>query len=831
MRTSLPACRPILAALVSLLAACGGGGSESGPAAAISGTIDFQPAGTTAPLRGGTGSVDAAAPQGLAIPGTRHTFRPEGDALLHAVDYVARESVHVRAVARGNGELALGAYDPVELRFGALAPAQTGRVALEFDVRGSFDVVLRGRGTLELAFTRAPALPTRAPALPTRGLRASAAPDPAAARAQFPGYEEPRIESVPGELIVSPRAGATAQEILDARGLREKLRIPDGPVLASFDLAPGLDERGRRLSVLQHARALAEDERVEYAEANVIWRACGGVVPNDPYYHLQWDMPLLRMPEAWALTTGDASVIVAVIDTGETPHPDLVARQVAGYDFISDPTNAGDGDGVDANPFDEGDGNGLQPNSFHGTHVSGTIGADSNNGTGVAGITWATGLMSLRVLGKQGGTSFDIANAIKYAGNLANDSGTLPAQRANVINMSLGGPGFSSTVQSACTAARNAGVVIFAAAGNENNSAPFYPAAYTGVISVAAVDVNAQRAPYSNFGPTVDLCAPGGDTSVDLNGDGYADGILSTLMDGTVPPFTPIYAFYEGTSMACPHAAGVAALMLAVNPALTPAEIETLLESTAVDLGAPGRDDDYGHGMVDAYEAVYAAQNGTGSGVPVLGLTPQSLVFGINGTALSSQVTNFGSGLLSVGTLTIDTGGTGNWLSALAVTSGSGSSDTDSITVSVDRTGLADGPYSGTVTVDSNGGSLIIEVSMTVDANSVPVDVTLYVLLVKSDTLDSVAQAIVNPTTGLDYTLPNLSAGDYYLVCGSDDNNDGIICGPGDTYCGLYPTLNQPTIITLAGHHTLSALDFPVSNVTGPAHVSWPGFRLLTPTH
>ena len=248
-------------------------------------------------------------------------------------------------------------------------------------------------------------------------------------------------------------------------------------------------------------------------------------------------------------------MIVAVIDTGETPHPDLAGRQIAGYDFIASPSMSGDGDGIDANPFDEGDGNGLQPNSFHGTHVSGTIGAVSNNGTGVTGITWATGLMSLRVLGIGGGTNFDIANAIKYAARLANVSGTLPPQRANVINMS---------------------------SGNENSSSPSYPAAYPGVISVAAVDLNAQRAPYSNFGPTVDLCAPGGDTSHDLDNDGYADGILSTLMDGTSPPFTPIYAFYQGTSMACPHAAGVAALMLAVAPTLTPAEIETLMTSTAI---------------------------------------------------------------------------------------------------------------------------------------------------------------------------------------------------------------------------------------------------------
>jgi subtilisin family serine protease len=827
MNANTPAFRLVLAAFLGSLAACGGGGGGPSGPASMGGTIDFQSGGTTAPLQGGSGSVDAAVPQGLVLAGTRRSYRVADGELVHALDFVAGETLHVRASARGAGELALGAYDPVALRFGALAPAQAGHAALEFDARGSFDIVLRGNGTLALEFSSAAESSVR-------GLHGATPVDLDAARAQFPGYEEPRIESFAGELVVSPRAGASAAEILAARGLRERLRIPDGPVLASFDVPANLDERGKRLAVLQRARSVAEDARVEYAEPNVIWRAAGvhpgahpGVTPNDLYYNLQWDMPLMRMPEAWGLTTGSASVIVAVIDTGETPHPDLVARQIPGYDFISDATSAGDGDGVDANPFDQGDGNGLQPNSFHGTHVSGTIGADSNNLIGVTGVTWATGLMSLRVLGVGGGTSFDIANAIRYAGGLSNDSGTTPAARANVINMSLGGPGASSTVQNAVTASRNAGVVIFAASGNENSGAPFYPAAYAGVISVAAVDINAQRAPYSNFGPTVDLCAPGGDTSVDLNNDGYADGVLSTLMDGTTPPYTPIYGFYQGTSMACPHAAGVAALMLAANPALTPAEIETLMKSTAVDLGAPGRDDLYGSGLVDAYEAVYAAQNGAGSGTPVLGLSPSTLTFGTSTTSLSSQVSNFGSGLLQVGTLTVDTGGTGSWLSALAIASGSSTSDTASISVGVDRTGLADGSYAGTVTVDSNGGQQVIDVALTVDSSSAPVNVDLFVLLIDSTTLDSVAQAVVNPTTGLVYSMPDLPAGNYYLVCGSDDDNDGFILGANDVYGGFYPSIDQPVVITLHAHQTLAALDFPVANIVALVPPTGPGYRLL----
>ncbi len=798
------------------LGACGGGGGGASGPATLAGTIDFQSAGSTAPLWAGTGTLDSASVQGVVQSGMRLSFRVDDSDAQHALDFVAREPLHVHALARGPGELALGSFDPVELRFGPFAPAQAGLATLDFDVQGAFDVVLRGQGTLRLEFTRA------APAA-ARGLRSAAAVDVAAASTLFAGYEEPRIECVPGELIVAAHADSPAAELLGAHGLREKLRIPDGPRLTEFDLPAGLDERAARLATLQRARALAEDGRVEYAEPNVIWHGQGNPVltPDDTYYSLQWDMPLMRMPEAWALSTGSASVIVAVLDTGETNHPDLVANQIAGYDFISSVASAGDGDGIDADPTDVGDGDGLHPNSFHGTHVSGTIGAVSNNATGVAGIAWTTSLMSLRVLGKLGGTAFDIANAIKYAARIANSSGTLPPLRANVINMSLGGPSSSSTVQNAVTQARNAGVVLFASAGNENSSTPSYPAAYSGVISVAAVDLNAQRAPYSNFGSTIDLSAPGGDASVDLNNDGYADGILSTLMDGPAAPFTPIYGFYQGTSMACPHAAGVAALMLTVNPALTPAQIETLLKDTAVDLGAPGRDNDYGYGLVDAYEAVFTAQNGVGTGTPVLGVTPLALSFGAHTSTLSAQVANFGSGALDVTTVTPDM----PWLGALAVASTSSASDTASITVSIDRTGLADGSYSGTVTVDSNGGAQVIDVSMIVDTTPPP-NIDLFVVLLDSVTFDPVAGATVNPSTGLDYAISDPPAGDYYLVCGSDDDNDGSIFGPGDLYGGMYPSMNDPIVLTIGAHQTLSGRNFPVSAFAGLMASGGPGYRL-----
>jgi len=520
-------------------------------------------------------------------------------------------------------------------------------------------------------------------------------------------------------------------------------------------------------------------------------------------------MPLLHLPDAWAITTGDNAVIVAVIDTGETPHPELTPRQIAGYDFISSAANAGDGDGRDADPTDVGDGDGVHPSSFHGTHVAGTIGASTNNATGVAGVTWAGKIMHLRVLGVDGGTDADIANAIRYAARLTNASGTLPAVRANVINMSLGGPGSSSTVQSAVTAARGQGVVVFAAAGNENSGTRSYPAAYNGVISISAVDLNAARAPYSNFGNTIDLAAPGGDTSGDLDDDGFVDGVLSTLFTDSM---MPIFAFYQGTSMACPHAAGVAALMLAVDPTLTPDEIETILKNTATDLGAAGRDDLYGSGLIHAQRAVMEAAGIAVGPNPVLALSPQAIAFGTLQSTIAVGVANAGSGLLDVDTLTISTNDGMNWLSATPVAILTPvSSDTSAISVHVDRTGLADGNYAGSVSVASNGGVQVITVAMTVDAASVPVNIDLFVLAVNADTLETIDQVVVNPTTGLDYAFIDLPEGDYVIIAGSDDDADDVICGAGDLYCGLYPTLNEPEVVSVSGTD-LADLDFTITN-------------------
>ena len=304
-------------------------------------------------------------------------------------------------------------------------------------------------------------------------------------------------------------------------------------------------------------------------------------------------------------------MIVAVIDTGVLlAHPDLDNQLTTGYDFISNVQQANDGDGPDPDPNDPGDLAFGGSSSFHGTHVAGPIAAESDNAQGVAGVAWQSRIMPLRVLGIDGGTPFDVIQAVLYAAGMTNQSGTLPLQPADIINMSLGSNFSSQSEQAIVDQVRAAGVIVVASAGNDASDIPSYPAAYNGVVSVAATTILNSAAPYSNFGATIDVAAPGGYNATDLNGDGIGDGVISAMGDdGSVGPVQFGYAALSGTSMAAPHVAGVAALMKAVHPNLTPDEFDNALAAGDLtdDLGTPGRDNIYGFGLINAQMAVLAA--------------------------------------------------------------------------------------------------------------------------------------------------------------------------------------------------------------------------------
>jgi serine protease len=356
------------------------------------------------------------------------------------------------------------------------------------------------------------------------------------------------------------------------------------------------------------------DANVEYAEPDRILKPL--FTPNDTNYGSQWHYfeatGGINLPTAWDKATGQG-IVVAVIDTGYRPHADLAANIVSGYDMINDTAVSVDGNGRDNDALDPGDwytnsacGPAPAPpssdSSWHGTHVAGTIAAVTNNGSGVAGVAFGAKVQPIRALGKCGGYTSDIADGIIWAsgGSVAG----LPANGtpARVINMSLGGGGACDTTsQNAINSARSRGTVVVVAAGNSNaNAANFSPASCAGVISVAATNRSGGRAYYSNFGASVAVAAPGGDVRTSA-----ANGILSTLNAGATTPGADNYEYYQGTSMASPHVAGVVALMLSKNSALTPDQVKTMLQQTA--RAFPATCSQCGSGIINASAAVDAA--------------------------------------------------------------------------------------------------------------------------------------------------------------------------------------------------------------------------------
>lgn len=435
--------------------------------------------------------------------------------------------------------------------------------------------------------------------------------------------------------VLWTRAGGQLSALRRASGSAHVYRLAEGDA--------HLDQ------VREVARQLMEDNPdIEYAEPDYRKFPAGGFTgtPNDPYFGEMWNLkdPATQtvfpwggiqgggganLAGAWAISTGDAGVVVAVLDTGILAgHEDLLGRTTAGYDFLSSAVTANDGDGRDPDPSDPGDcaDASLCRSSFHGTHVAGTIGARANNGLGITGINWVSKIQALRVLGLGGGPDSDIADAIRWAAGLPTSDGVTPWPQgvnptpARVINLSLGGAGSCGiTMQAAINAAVGNGAVVVVAAGNEGaglTSEPKAPATCANVITVAAVAPDGSRASYSNYddGAThyVTLAAPGGSYAPPFSDIGK---IRSTLDGGkTAPLHDNAYALYQGTSMATPHVAGVVSLLLSVNPGLSPAQVKSILATTArpfTPYWGPLWDCTMtrcGAGMLDATAAVQMAQ-------------------------------------------------------------------------------------------------------------------------------------------------------------------------------------------------------------------------------
>ncbi len=302
----------------------------------------------------------------------------------------------------------------------------------------------------------------------------------------------------------------------------------------------------------------------------------------DPYRSLQWNLDTLDIEAAWTVTKG-AGATVAVIDSGvSSAGEDTPVNLKLGWDFV----------GNDAKPTDE---------NGHGTHVAGTIAQATDNGLGVSGVAPQATVLAVRAMDANGsGSAWGVAQAITYAVD----------QGADVINLSLGSAWSTAIEEDAIDYAFDKGVIVVAASGNSGTGTVDYPAAYESVISVGATRADNTVAPYSNTGAALDLVAPGGDMTRDNNGDGYADGILQETFAGS----SWGYEFYEGTSMAAPHVAAVAALLISAGA--NPSDVRGLLQTTATDQGSSGWDKKYGWGLVNPVAALAALGAAPGSAPP-----------------------------------------------------------------------------------------------------------------------------------------------------------------------------------------------------------------------
>lgn len=622
-------------------------------------------------------------------------------------------------------------------------------------------------------------------------------------------------EFVPGEIILQTRNAtfsAANMRPLSIVGPAAQTEVPrlykldsSTASVQSFVNTPGglpedgVVSAGQRLKIatLNEVKKLSQRSDVESAEPNGIRHALR--TPNDQLYRLQWHYNNINLPLAWDVSVGSTEVIVAVVDTGVLlSHPDLDAQLVSGYDFISSASRARDGNGIDSNPNDEGDRANGGSSSFHGTHVAGTVAAESDNGIGVAGVAWNARIMPMRALGADGGTTFDVLQAIRFAAGLSNDSGTVPPRRADIINLSLGSTFSSQTEQDTINQARAAGVIIIAAAGNESTTVPSYPAAYSGVVSVSATTITNSLAGYSNRGSTIDVAAPGGNGTTDINGDGFGDGVVSTMgNDGNAGPVEFGWDILNGTSMAAPHVAGVAALMKAVHRNLTPAQFDAALLAGELtdDLGTAGRDDSFGHGLINAQKALARATSlAAGQGVnpgPVLSATLSTLNFGSTSTSLPLTLQNIGTGNIQINSITPSQ----PWLTV--GNSGVPASGIGTYAIAVNRSGLADGTYTATLAIISDTNDININVIMQVSSVSISANAGLhFVILVSTTSGTSTLPAVITRAVNGEYrfTMNNVPSGQYRMFAGTDSNNDDFLCDPGEA-CGAYATLDSPDIL------------------------------------
>ncbi len=386
---------------------------------------------------------------------------------------------------------------------------------------------------------------------------------------------------VAGELLVQTREGVGRAKLEEVIG---NLGASIAEDLPSIDI--------KRIKVPTKAldmilAFLAKHPNIKFAEKNYIARADS--IPNDGSYAYQWYLSKILAPTAWDISTGSTSISIAIADSGVDPtHPDLAAKLRPGYNFVQNNSDTHD----------------IQT---HGTQVAGAAAALSNNGVGIAGVAWTNPIVPLRIgeiiNGELKATYANMANAITYAAN----------NGIRVVNMSYGGEGTSSALQSAIDYAWGKGTIVFASAGNSANSTPQYPAACNHAVAVTATTSNDTLAYFSSFGGWVTVSAPGVSIYTTRNGGDYG--------------------YVDGTSFAAPITAGLGALILSINPNLSATQVVDIIKQNGDDLGPAGFDQSFGYGRINAYKSLIAARDTVGQTAPA---APSNLT----ATAVSASTIN-----------------------------------------------------------------------------------------------------------------------------------------------------------------------------------------------
>lgn len=549
-------------------------------------------------------------------------------------------------------------------------------------------------------------------------------------------------------------------------------------------------------------------------------------VPNDPYLLYQWNLDFARLPAAWDISTGNENMVVAVVDSGlNTIHPDMLEKVVQGADMISDPGIAGDGNGRDPDATDPGDnalGGGIH--SWHGTHVAGIVAANTNNGVGISGVLWDGKIQPVRVLGMGAqGYDSDILAGLLWAVGVPVEGVPDNLTPAKVVNLSLGGAADDEARTiwvelindlTEVNAAAYGFPILVTAAGNSNQSVEtIVPANIPAIITVGGARFDGQRASYSNWGSSVDIMAPGGQTNVDQNVDGQGDGIYSLYGDD--------YRFEQGTSMAAPHVSGIAALLASIQPNIDHATVQMLLRTTANPEGVCN--EGCGTGHVDAAAALLAA-GGVVIEEPRLAVDVTRVVFQAGFSEQSFRVHNIGGSELTWNT---ELSGPQSELFAIAPATGRLAAQSSAIvTVTLSRGSFEAG--SANLVFTGSGGTQdeTVLVDLSFDNTPPPVNSLQAVQVSLARLVDGNMVQVGEPVlaqsaNGFSYRFEGIDAGSYFVLAVGDDNNDGAF-DPGRESYGAWPFAAQPKAIEVQANTKYENVNFGVSGgfaITGEGGV------------